>query len=741
VNPRTAILLVAITSLSFAAPPSEWRSVGVGGGGALFSPAFSPHNPDELYVACDMGEQFHTADLGRSWETIHFLRLQTWTHSPRVQFTGDPLVLYAVDYTAERETPVRSADGGETWAPLPGDPTGRRARFLIADETRTDRLLLCDTAALYLSTDGGESFREIYRAAPGAALHLAGAFFDGGLIVAATNAGLIVSEDGGHTFEREEPVSLWEGEAIVSFAGAHSGDVTRFFCVTMHRDAVKPGVTGDRHREFCGVYVLDWPSRRWTRRTEGIWRDDHPVFIDVARNDVDTAYLGGCNRGVPMILKTSNGGATWESVFRARGNLNVITGWCGTGGDRDWSYGEYVLGLDVHPTDPNRVAFTDLGFVHLTSDGGKTWRQAYVRPENQHPPGSRTPKRRAYIGVGLENTSCWWVAWADPETIWASFSDIRGIRSTDAGRSWSFDYAGHSRNSSYQVLVHPKTGILYMATSSVHDLYQSTYLTDEKIDRGKGEILFSKDKGRTWRRLGSLGDPVVGLALDPTRPIRLYAAVVHSQRGGIYVCDDITREERARWNRLPPPPRTEGHPLSIVVLNDGAVVCSFSGRRAGRPKNFTPSSGVFISLDGGQSWEDRSDPNMRYWTMDLVVDPHDPKQDTWYAAVYSGWGGDANDKGGLYRTGDRGRTWSRIYDNPRVNSCAVDPRHPNEMYVTTERDGLWYTAHLHSERPTFRLVESYPFRQPMRVFFNPYDPAEIWTTSFGNGLRVGRRNE
>ena len=28
----------------------------------------------------------------------------------------------------------------------------------------------------------------------------------------------------------------------------------------------------------------------------------------------------------------------------------------------------------------------------------------------------------------------------------------------------------------------------------------------------------------------------------------------------------------------------------------------------------------------------------------------------------------------------------------------------------------------------------------MRVLFNPYDPAEMWVTSFGNGLRVGRRD-
>ena len=32
---------------------------------------------------------------------------------------------------------------------------------------------------------------------------------------------------------------------------------------------------------------------------------------------------------------------------------------------------------------------------------------------------------------------------------------------------------------------------------------------------------------------------------------------------------------------------------------------------------------------------------------------------------------------------------------------------------------------------------SYPFRQPERVFFNPYNPDEVWVSSFGNGMKVG----
>jgi hypothetical protein len=47
---------------------------------------------------------------------------------------------------------------------------------------------------------------------------------------------------------------------------------------------------------------------------------------------------------------------------------------------------------------------------------------------------------------------------------------------------------------------------------------------------------------------------------------------------------------------------------------------------------------------------------------------------------------------------------------------------------------------MQSTVPSWNLVDSYPFRQPERVFFNPYDSNEMWVTSFGNGLKKGLMN-
>ena len=62
---------------------------------------------------------------------------------------------------------------------------------------------------------------------------------------------------------------------------------------------------------------------------------------------------------------------------------------------------------------------------------------------------------------------------------------------------------------------------------------------------------------------------------------------------------------------------------------------------------------------------------------------------------------------------------------------------PEEMYVATEDQGLWYSANRRAASPVFTQLSGYPFRFPSRMFFNPYDANEIWVTSFGNGMRLG----
>ena len=275
-------------------------------------------------------------------------------------------------------------------------------------------------------------------------------------------------------------------------------------------------------------------------------------------------------------------------------------------------------------------------------------------------------------------------------------------------------------------------------------MYQSTRLADSPLDNAdaEGKILFSSDNGATWQLLHSFGHPVFWIALDPNNANRAYASVIHygggTGIGGVYRCDNLLALSGSTWTLLPAPPRTQKHPASIVVLNDGKVLAGYSGRRNASGA-FTNSSGAFLFNPASNSWQDVSAPGMQYWTKDIIPAPDDVSQNIWYAAVFSGWGGAPNGLGGLYRTINRGQSWTKLTGTQfdRVTSITFNPLNNKQVYLTTEQNGLWITDNISAANPVFTLVENYQYRQPERVFFNPFKPCEIWISSFGNGMKIG----
>ena len=308
--------------------------------------------------------------------------------------------------------------------------------------------------------------------------------------------------------------------------------------------------------------------------------------------------------------------------------------------------------------------------------------------------------------------------------------------------------------------------MIYAATSSVHDMYQSTHLTDKSIDSGDGLVLATADGGSSWSTIFDFKMPVIWVVQDRKRSGRLYAAAIHSTKGGIFVADGVAGVRTAAFKKLSNPPRTQGHPYTVVSLPDGALVVSYSGRMDDQRRTFYNSSGVFYLPAAATClanptvpchWEDRSSVEMSYWTKELVVDPLDPSGDTWFACVFTDWGATRHDgapaRGGLYRTSDRGKTWTgRIdgvphdgddMDQARIDSVTI-VKMPGavkaDLYMTTEGAGLWHSPYdpsLKNYGLNFAQQVGYPFSHPTRVVQNPFNVSELWVTSFGNGLYVG----
>lgn len=712
----------------------------------MFALSINPSDNNEYYVACDMGELFHTTDFGLTYNQVNFQQLIAG-HNSKVCYTSTSGLLYSVSYANNKIVPMKSNDNGVTWTELVGNPDNTEETFSIdADYNNPNRVIISYYGAIYFSNNGGTSFTLIHTAlSSGSGNTVGGVFFDGANIYIGTNDGVLVSTNSGSTWNTATISGLPTNDRIWSFAGAKVGTTTRFFCITADVSNIYAGVVGSNYFGFMtGVYSVDYGIGNWTPKMTGITMGtDYPMFVGMASNDINTVYLAGSNsNSEPIVLKTTNAGTGWNPVFKTANNLNINTGWSGQGGDRGWSYGECPFAIAVAPNNVNDVIFGDFGFIHKTSNGGTTWQQAYLNTAGQHPVNTITPTFANYQSVGIENTTCWQIHWIDANNMWSCYSDIRGIRSTDAGNSWSFNYTGNTANSTYRVVQHPSNGTLFAATSNIHDMYQSTRLADAQLDAAdaNGKIIYSTNNGLTWQDLKVFNHPVFWITLDPSNPNRAYASVIHynggTGLGGIYMTNNLNSLASSTWTLLPNPPRTEKHPASIVVLNDGKMVCTYSGRRT---TTFTASSGVFIYNPTSNTWTDVSHAGMYYWTKDIVIDPNDVTQNTWYAGVFSGWGGAPNGLGGLYKTTNRGTSWTKLTGTTidRVTSLTFNPTNANEVYLTTEGQGLWVSHNINASSPTFSIVPSYPFQQPERVFFNPYNTNQMWVSSFGNGMKMG----
>ncbi|MGO8995110.1 MAG: hypothetical protein ACLQVI_17485 [Polyangiaceae bacterium] len=720
-----------------------WSSRGPGGGGALYSPVISSFDPDEIFLMTDMTGVFHTVDFGERWQTLDFRQIQG-DPLGRVELTSDRTVLYALSARGERRVLEKSTDAGATFHAMPvsdqiGDP-----RYLFADPDRADTFVTADRSTIYVSRDGGSSLFAAYTSASTTGCVLGGAFFEGDAIYVGANAGLLVMRGDQVELEVDSRPGIPANERIVSFAGGGNGAGARLFALTYGANgrAVTSGMTAGDPETYASIYALDPGADSWRKRARGIDGNARLGLLAMAQADPETVYAAGKDSETdsPVVYATTTAGETWKRSLRTAENENVETGWSGDGGDRTWTFGEVALGLAVAPRDPKRVIFSDLGGAHASRDGGGTWQAVHVAAPDRNRRGSSTPKGLAYATSGIEPTSVWALAWPRPGVVFADLSDIQAIRSSDGGETWRVGIGGVEENTTYDAVVEPESGALYVATSSVHDLYESPYLQDERIDRGRGGVMVSMNGGASFHLLHDFGHPVVWLALDPANPRRLLASVVHSREGGIYAIDLRTSDTAADRapERLPAPPRTRGHPYTFHVLGDGAIVASYSGHREptvnGARGPFVEASGVFVLRAGASAWEDVSLPAMHYWTKDVVVDPHDPSESTWYVGVFDHTGRSGN--GGLYRTRDRGRTWDQVSREPRVESCTLDPANPSVLFMTTETHGLFVTRDLQDPAPVFHPVLEYPFRQPLRLFFNPANPHELWATSFGGGLRA-----
>ncbi len=768
------LLIIGLPAISPAQVPTQWDARGMGGGGAVYAPSISPFNGNEAYLGCDMSVMSHTLDFGNTWRTISFDTLMGHRHS-KVNFTNHPDTLYveSLDQYSAKNFPSISVNGGVSWSVVPNKAFwGAFGSFRLFANPNDSKQIIASTATnIYFSNNWGSSFASIHSGtAQGASqLHLAGVLYTDDTIFVSTDKGMIISPDNGTSwngFVNYNTMGITTGagnEGVVTFEGAVSGNTIRFICITISANNLTIRTEPRDIQYFQKIYRLNYnTSALWTDITPNLKNADNVLNnynytyeVAMKHNCVDTFYVTGQTR-VPAtaagakfgtVFKSMDGGNSFNNMFLKDSNPNnnnISTGWMGGASSTQWTSTwkniNTTEGLCVDPNDINRIMRSDFSMVCISEDGGGTWDQRYVA-SMEHPPLTLIDPNDLYVTSGLQTTVSHWVHWLSPSRVLACYSDVMLHESNDGGISWGMltDSIWSQKINDISMLCSSPSGRLYAPEGET--LGNNGDWSDYRLSiTHAGKITWSDDANH-WHLLKTFNAPASWAAFNPNDSTVMYVTVLSEMAdtvGGIWKCSGLPNAPV--WTKLSHPPRTERRPTQILALNNGDLVSVFGGRDSSTVQpisySFRPSSGVFLSNDGGLTWSDlcAGYPGMQKDVRFLTIDPNDPSQNTWLVGVgFSGMG----TVPGLYRTTNRGATWNNIWSGKSVLSVTFNPVALNEMYVCTVQDGLFYATGATSNFPVVSRVPSYPFRAPERVFFNPYNSGEVWVTSWGNGLRVG----
>ena len=209
----------------------------------------------------------------------------------------------------------------------------------------------------------------------------------------------------------------------------------------------------------------------------------------------------------------------------------------------------------------------------------------------------------------------------------------------------------------------------------------------------------------------------------------LYASLFEK---GVYKSSDGGRTWAAANRGL-------GHPQNMRCCKlqrspDGTLFVLITAKRiAGQLTLDGP--GLYRSTDGGGNWSKITSTLPLRWPKDFTVKPGDPRTILLSASDVRGHAGE----GGLYRTSDGGRTWTKLVQKePQHFAAFYHPGHAGWIYATctegARQSGLYLSR---DDGATWEAFKNLPFCNIQRMAFDPDRPGEIILTTFGSSILRG----
>ncbi len=636
----------------------RWRSLGPLRGGRSIAVGGSVSRPLEYYFGAVGGGLWKTTDGGLTWSPTADTYLRTSSVGAVAVAPSNPDVVYVGMGESELRGNIiqgdgayKTMDGGKTWAHIGLDRTMTIARLRV-DPT--------DPALVYAAALG-----DPYGPNP--------------------DRGVFRSNDGGTTWEkvlfRDEKTgaedlvidpknprvlyaSLWEAHRTphsLSSGGPGSGlfkstDGGTTWTELTRNPGMPPGLIGkisvsvsgaDSNRVYAlveakdgGLFRSDDGGATWTvvNRSRSLWQRAF-YFLRLNADPVarDTVYVLNFN-----LLRSTDGGATFAHITTPHEDHHDL-----------W----------IAPDNPSRMIEANDGGANVSLNAGRSWTgQAY-------------PTAQLYNAITTRSM---------PYDVCGAQQDNTTVCVPSSGRGASF-YAVGGGESGY-VAPDPKNRDVFFAGS------YGGFVT--RINRSTGERRFINAwpdyaMGQSAKDLAERFQWTTPLVFSPLDPQVLYMGSQHlwkTTTGGqawTRISPDLTRHD-------PETLGPSGGPLTLdqTGVETYATIFTIAPSRHDLNTIWTGSDDglVHITRDGGQTWSNVTPPDLPPFTRISLIEasPHDPA-----TAFLAGNRYQRADRSPyVYKTGDYGRTWTKIVtgipagDFPRA--IREDPVRRHLLYLGTE---------------------------------------------------------
>ncbi len=735
---------------------NDWRTTGPPGGDVR-GLVVDPGNPDRFYFGTLDGQIYTSADAGRQWQLLYNFG------KPRVFIDNiivDPRnsrVLYVGAHRHDQPGGFfKSTDGGVTWKES-AQLKKEALHSLAQSESNPDTLIAGTYNTIFRSDDAGDTWKQLPTTNVAGLQHVESLAIDPrttGTIYAGTFWLPYKSTDGGQTWKSIREGMIDDSDIFaIDIDPRDPNHVIASACSGIYES--KNG--GDNWRKVQGIpsqsrrtrAILQHPSVPgivFAGTTEGFWRSDKGGDADswmvttsrqleinsiaVHPSRPDMVYIGTNNYG---IMISNDGGKTFTP---SNGGFS----------------GRFAYAILPDRETPNRIYASTIntatggGFLFVSNDNGETWRPSMrSMPSRLITYAIAQDTRDAnllYLGtnLGVYRSIDRGATWAP---VWSPTNPDEKKKSTARKAAKRATTTAQSRRpaaASNETILQAQQALLnngYHPGEPDGKLGQATTTAVKKFQTDRHLPVTGKLDSIT---LGALG---VGSGPGREEPGKANLILADAVNALVHTLDVDTRQpgylaatNTGLYRSLDP---NKGWQRLSYGSFDPRTTCISTNLK--EPETIwvgTPSSGVLLSHDSGQTWQQVQGIPTDMPVNTVVQDPQRPNY------VYVGT------KQTVFMSHDGGHTWKRRGGNlpfGDFTSILVNPRNGDEIFIgnayqISEVGGGVYRS-IDGGNTWTRIdpkAKRLPSQRIWALAFDPHDQDVLFVGSHSAGVYVVPRS-